>query len=299
MFKTPAFLACAMLALTPFPASAADFPSSCFVETSEFVPKQPGNVTVATDWRGDLFFVQNGEVLPSVTKDVAREVAIPAKLANPPEWKGAVFSNLSDSSSETYVEVPPSVRAEGVATLEFVFDTVLPRGSFRLVSEVVGGQRSVEVSADGKTFVETDERSISNFDAKSVRLVFPKAPEQSSITTIRSFRFVKSHKDTVFVKAGSASPITAYRGYRCDEAGITDFRTERDTKFADVEKLKPSEYPIEPVFSANQAFGEDSDSDGIVDSTDNCPNLANANQADRNFDGRGDACSDEDHDGHF
>lgn len=294
----PKFLACALVALAPIPASAADFPSSCFVETAEFAPEQPGNVTVATDWRDDLFFVQNGEALPSLTKDVVRNVDIPAKLANPPKWKGAVFSNLSDSSSETYVEVPPSVRAEGVATLEFVFDSVLPRGSFRLISEIVGGRHSVEVSVDGKTFVETDERSISNFDAKAVRLVFPKAPEQSSITTIRSFRFVKSFKDTVFVKAGSTSPVTAYRGYRCDEAGIADFRAERSAAFADVDKLKPSDNPVEPVFSPNSAFGEDSDSDGIADPSDNCPDFANANQADRNFDGRGDACSDEDRDGY-
>lgn len=293
----PKFLACALIALAPIPASAADFPSSCFVETAEFAPKQPGNVTVATDWRDDLFFVQNGEALPSITKDVVRNADISATLANPPKWKGAVFSKLSDASFETYVEVPPSVRAEGVATLEFVFDTVLPRGSFRLISQIVGGTYSVEVSSDGKIFVETDERSISNFDAKAVRLVFPKAPEQSSITTIRTFRFVKSFQDTVFVRAGSISPITAYRGYRCDEAGIADFRVERNFAFADVEKLKPSGNPIEPVFSANPAFGEDSDSDGIADPSDNCPRIPNADQADRNFDGRGDACSDEDRDG--
>lgn len=275
MLKKPAFLACAMFALAPFPASAADFPSSCFVEAAEFAPKQPGNVTVSTDARDDLFFIQNGEVLPSISKDVVRDVAIPAKLANPPKWKGAVFPNLSDASSETYVEVPPAVRAEGVATLEFVFDAVQPRGSFRLISEIVGGRYSIEVSPDGKTFLETGERSISNFDAKAVRLVFPKAPEQSSITTIRSFRFVKSTKDTVFVKAGSISPVSAYRGYRCDESGLVDFRAERDAAFADPDTLKASSNPVEPVFAPNPGFGEDSDSDGKVDSIDNCPSVAN------------------------
>lgn len=254
MFQKPAFLACALVALAPIAASAADFPSSCFVETAEFAPKQPGIVTVATDARDDLFFVQNGEVLPSAAKDVVRNVDIPAKIANPPKWKGAVFSNLSDASSETYVEVPPSVRAEGIATVEFVFDSVQPRGSFRLVSDIVGGRYSIEVSPDGKTFLETGERTISNFDAKAVRLVFPKAPEQSSITMIRSFRFVKTPKDTVFVKAGSTSPITAYRGYRCDESGIESFRAERSAAFADVAALKPSTTPVEPVFSANAGF---------------------------------------------
>jgi hypothetical protein len=41
----------------------------------------------------------------------------------------------------------------------------------------------------------------------------------------------------------------------------------------------------------------DTDSDGIIDVIDNCPDLANADQADFNLDGFGDACSDTDLDG--
>jgi hypothetical protein len=41
----------------------------------------------------------------------------------------------------------------------------------------------------------------------------------------------------------------------------------------------------------------DSDSDGIIDVADNCPNLSNSDQADFNLDGFGDACSDADLDG--
>ncbi len=41
----------------------------------------------------------------------------------------------------------------------------------------------------------------------------------------------------------------------------------------------------------------DSDGDGIADATDNCPFVANANQADANNDGIGSACTDTDHDG--
>ena len=127
MLLKPKFLACALVALAPVPAFAADFPSSCFVETSEFAPKQPGNATVVTDARDDLFFVQNGEALPILAKDVVRNVAVPVKIANPPDWEGAVFSSLSDENSETFVEVPPSVRAEGDSSLTFVFDSVQPR----------------------------------------------------------------------------------------------------------------------------------------------------------------------------
>jgi len=41
----------------------------------------------------------------------------------------------------------------------------------------------------------------------------------------------------------------------------------------------------------------DTDGDGIFDALDNCPDLSNADQADFNFDGLGDACSDSDLDG--
>lgn len=293
----PKFFVPMFLALVPVPAFAADFPSSCFVETTEFVPKQPGNVTVLTDLRDDLFFVQNGSVLPMAGKDVVKSADIPAKLVGPPDWDGAVFSNLSDASNDTYVEIPPAVRVKGKTVLEFDFGKTLPRGTFRLVSDILGGSHSVEVSPDGKTFVETDERSVSNFDARSVRLVFPAAPEQSSITTVRSFRFVAVAKDTLFIRAESASPIDAYRGYRCDPSRISAFRAERDAKFADVEKLKPSDKPSEPKFVPNARFDQDADGDGISDATDVCPGVPDATQADRNFDGRGDACSDDDHDG--
>lgn len=39
---------------------------------------------------------------------------------------------------------------------------------------------------------------------------------------------------------------------------------------------------------------EDDDNDGILDTEDNCPSIANANQTDTNNDGEGDACDDDD-----
>ena len=40
--------------------------------------------------------------------------------------------------------------------------------------------------------------------------------------------------------------------------------------------------------------GNDSDKDGIPDSSDNCPNVANSNQLDLDGDDEGDACDDVD-----
>ena len=42
--------------------------------------------------------------------------------------------------------------------------------------------------------------------------------------------------------------------------------------------------------SASTAFAQDSDGDGVADSSDNCPQIANANQADCDGDGTGNVC---------
>src|SRR5215216_1292042 len=44
------------------------------------------------------------------------------------------------------------------------------------------------------------------------------------------------------------------------------------------------------VFSSGQPTPPDNDGDGVADSEDNCPDVANANQADGDADGEGDAC---------
>src|SRR5690242_19268723 len=49
--------------------------------------------------------------------------------------------------------------------------------------------------------------------------------------------------------------------------------------------------------SHSSATGGDSDGDTVPDATDNCPNVANPDQADTNHDGIGDACQTGDADG--
>lgn len=49
-------------------------------------------------------------------------------------------------------------------------------------------------------------------------------------------------------------------------------------------------------FARNPLYKNDSDTDGISGTSDNCPTVPNPDQADRNYDGRGDACSDDDAD---
>lgn len=45
------------------------------------------------------------------------------------------------------------------------------------------------------------------------------------------------------------------------------------------------------LLTDREAHGPDRDADGVADVQDNCPEVPNRDQADRDGDGRGDACS--------
>jgi len=70
----------------------------------------------------------------------------------------------------------------------------------------------------------------------------------------------------------------------------------RDSRVMVFGGLNDSE--LNPVEAYALTFGDDVDEDGVPDSTDNCPLLANPDQADSDLDGQGDACDiDDDGDG--
>jgi hypothetical protein len=68
---------------------------------------------------------------------------------------------------------------------------------------------------------------------------------------------------------------------------VGNLNSTRDAVMVDIKEFKKNEFYKEG----------DTDSDGIVDSKDNCPNVANPGQENENSDQMGDACEDSDYDG--
>jgi len=91
---------------------------------------------------------------------------------------------------------------------------------------------------------------------------------------------------------------TAYRAYRLNISSNKYPYLANSTQIAEIELLENSDSGSEPAEDGDDqqgnepptVVGNDSDGDGAQDSVDNCPNLANANQADADGDGMGDAC---------
>lgn len=151
-----------------------------------------------------------------------------------------------------------------------------------------------EVSEDGTAFFATSPASASQFAIRAIRLSFPRAEYQMAPTIVTDLHITRNSSDTVLVSVLSRSKIVAYRGDQCQVS------SDASESASDInpDTVDASNAPA-LMFGANPEFRDDSDSDGISNDADNCPSLGNPDQADRNFDGIGDACSDDDSDSFF
>ena len=103
------------------------------------------------------------------------------------------------------------------------------------------------------------------------------------------------------VREGSAVRFLGYPGHRYTvfvdpDRSVTTWIPSDVTP--DLVSDDGSMFGVAPAFAPNPAFiPADTDGDGIADRRDNCPDRANADQADVDTDGVGDVCDDYDRDG--
>ncbi len=251
-----------------------------------------------TQKRDDLFFTQDGHIIPSrIQPSITRET-YPYSLASsigafPLEQSWL----LLDDISETAIEIDP-LMAPWWFSLVLDFGSVLEKNTFFPVWDIVSNTSyTVEISKDGTTYVQIDRSDMSNYTFRYIRLSFPEWKTTQSSTFLRTLRFDKKTPTIYILSLKSLSPIEAYRGWICESSRLFSLENERwdSTPRSPIETMVQNPLPL--TFSPLPTTGKDSDGDTIIDMRDNCITESNQDQADRNYDGIGNACSDDDGDG--
>lgn len=218
---------------------------------------------------------------------------------------GANLLNLSDDNPATYFDFPivsQSVTTDQVS-MSFAKPTVVSGIQFSLGSN---SQLPTTVTIQGRsatssTYMLLVSKTLVNgttisFPSQTVselliqfehnqplRLTELRATTNSETPTATAMRFLARPGETYTVYFGSDRPVVI----PAPESG------DLFTDTAPI-KLDLTETPQQ----TNKVYKQgDIDDDGIVDAQDNCPNVANPDQADINNNGTGDACEDFDHDG--
>lgn len=178
-----------------------------------------------------------------------------------------------------------------------------PTGSSLIYSTFLGGNNTdigfgIAIDSAGNAYV-TGETASTNFRAQSAfgtrfnggafDAFVTKLDATGSDLIYSTFLGGSGPPPLAGLDAGNAIAVDSVGdAYVTGETSSSDFRT--------------TDKAFDKIFGGGEAFvskiGLDTDSDGVLDSTDNCPTLANPDQADNDHDALGDVCDpDDDNDG--
>ena len=201
---------------------------------------------------------------------------------------------LWDTDAKTFIEIDPYLLAKGPYTLEIDLAKLYPRGT--MIPQIgYSSQERVKfaLSKDGKDYINVDEENLMNFDIRFIRMTFPMRKSQGDITLLHTLLFFPSSQTQYVLMPERGWLVDIYTGFACSDDELRSLVSLRGSEWTDT----PTTSVITPTLLLNPLYKNDADQDGIENIRDNCPNIANPDQADRNHDGIGDACSDDDNDG--
>lgn len=155
----------------------------------------------------------------------------------------------------------------------------------------------IEISQNGKEFVQINQSEIENYSFWFLRIIFRKIDGAKSSIFLRTLRFDPKQESIYILNPVSLWHISVYRWWICDSGKLSAIQYQRSILSKDISIDQEVRDPIMLSFKALPTTWIDSDGDGIIDMRDNCSGVSNSDQLDRDHDGRWDACTDDDSDG--
>lgn len=198
----------------------------CFTDYASFSSDSDSVVVSTTTNFDDLFFTQDGIVVPSRQKDIVEKVQYPYTLNS-----NVVFDSinrLTDDIPGTSIEIQPTQAIDGISlTLDFPVsmqkDTFVPYIDIDYM-----GEMRVEISTDSQRYVPVSLVSLSAYDFSSLRISFPKSSEKLSSYIFRTIRFDKKQGNVYILSIKNNIPVQVYAGWICDRKKLSVLTASRD-----------------------------------------------------------------------
>ena len=290
------FLTCLAL----FPIRGFTIETQCFTHYSEFSQTGSSPIFVVTDERSDLFFTSENQIIPSKNKPFVMRSEIKYTLeSNISEVSQSQISILTDDITNSQIQIDPIMIPDGF-TMTLNFDQILKQDTFVPRIEINSATSPViEIALDKKSFVRVNLSDLQNYTFKYLRISFPKYSWPQSNIILHTIRFDAKQRSTYILEINKPWLIIAYYGWICDRAKLSYLQSQRASLGSHISLSQEVTHSREIDFSSIPTIGRDTDTDGIIDMKDNCPNMSNVTQNDRDHDGRWDECTDDDKDGIF
>jgi hypothetical protein len=213
------------------------------------------------------------------------------------------LAGLTDLVTSTTVDflLQETATTRSIVTLIYTFDAPITSDTLRMsLSQyaVLPENVSVRAQVDGVM-----QRVVANISPKTNTVTFPQltaATWEVTLEYVQPLRFTELSFVNKNNAASSASvrflahPDTAYELYHNPEVIVAQNVGERPNilNATDIVTARMTDDRVNPLYTP-----ADTDKDGVIDATDNCPRLENGDQEDVDGNGRGDACEDFDRDG--
>ncbi len=281
-----------------------DFKESCYEKVSYTQP----DFKQYSCWRF-TYKIVSPEKIDTFIYDSYSKRVLPYKLYKN-AWENIDYSinltwdknYLQDNNYKTYLELDTSKNSEVIIN----FDEIQKAGTLflNLKYESDSFSPNFMISEDWINYISVTRENLTDYDFKYIKIIFIyniKWTIKHEKIKISELSF-KSKNYEYLIQFPYSNPVSedkiwnivAYSNNMCNwnypnlSNTPSEFDLSKDTETINIT------FERNPKFDALKDY--DKDSDGIIDSEDNCPDIANPMQRDTNWDGRGDLCSDDDKD---